>query len=135
MPREVQHEITHGELVEMVVAGAAAERADPRQELFERKGLGEIVVGASIQAADTVGHRVARREHQDWRFEALPTQLAGDLETVHFGEHHIQHHKVVCAALGTGEPFQPIVCHLDPMADVGKRALNDPRDTRIVLYE
>ena len=46
---------------------AAQQGVDPRVELGERERLGEIIVGAGIEAVDAVGHRVQRRQEQHRR--------------------------------------------------------------------
>ncbi len=45
--------------------GPALEGADAGQQLAEVERLDEVVVGAGVEAADPVGRRVARGEHEE----------------------------------------------------------------------
>ena len=64
-------------------AVAAQQRAQPRQQLLERERLDEVVVGAGVQAADPVGHGVARGQQQHRRAVPRRAQAPADLEPVH----------------------------------------------------
>ena len=46
-------------------AGAAEQRAQPREQLVERERLDEVVVGAGVEPGHAVGDLVARGEHED----------------------------------------------------------------------
>ena len=37
---------------------------DSREQLFEREGLDEVVVGAGVEPCDAIGERVLRGQHQ-----------------------------------------------------------------------
>src|SRR5438093_7492142 len=43
---------------------AAHQRSNPREELLDRERFDEVIVGARVEAGDTVRDRVARRQHQ-----------------------------------------------------------------------
>src|SRR5699024_10554214 len=45
---------------------SAQERPHPGQELIEIERFHQVVVCASIESSNTVGHIVASCEHQDW---------------------------------------------------------------------
>jgi hypothetical protein len=74
---------------------AAGERAQPRDELRERERLGQVVVGAAVQAAHAVLDGVPRREHQHRGPHAAPAEAPAGLEAVHPREHHVEHERVV----------------------------------------
>ena len=96
---------------------AAAERAQPRDELGERERLDEVVVGAAVEAGDAVLDRVARGEHEHGRPDAVVAQAAADLEAVDAGQHHVEHDRVVVG--GARHPQR--VLALD--GDVGEQPL------------
>ena len=74
-------------------AGAAARAAQdglqPRHQLARLEGLGQVVVGAELQADDAVHDLAARGEHDD-RQVALLADGAAQLEAVHLGQHHVE---------------------------------------------
>jgi len=127
-------EFADRQLVVVAVAGPTAEGAHARQQLLEGEGLGQVVVGAGVQTAHAIRYGVARREHQYWRAQPLSPQLAGNLDAVHLGQHHVEHHQVMRAAFGAGQPLEAVVRHFDAVPDIGQRPLYHPRNTRIVLH-
>jgi hypothetical protein len=61
---------------------APRERAQPCAQLRERERLGQIVVGAAIEAADPILHSDAGGQHQHRCPDARGPQPATDLESV-----------------------------------------------------
>ena len=57
------------------------------QKDFEGEWLGEIVVGADIEALHDVAGGIPRGQHQDGRAIAVGAKLARDFETTHAGQH------------------------------------------------
>jgi hypothetical protein len=111
----------------------SAERPHPGQQLLERERLGQVVIGAGIQAADTVRYRVTRRQHQDRGAHALAAQLAGDLDPIHLGQHDVEHDQVVRAALRAGQAAQAVMSHLDTVANIVESALDHTCDAGVVF--
>ena len=132
--RQVEHQVGDRQLVVVAVAGATAEGAHARQQLLEGEGLGQVVVGAGVQTAHAIRYGVARREHQDWRAQPLSPQLAGNLDAVHLGQHHVEHHQVMRAAFGAGQPLEAVVRHFNAVPDIGERPLDHARNARIILH-
>src|SRR3954468_3437252 len=66
-------------VVEQVAVGAAQDRADARPQLGEAERLGDVVVGAGLQALDGVGLGVQRGQHDHRRDVAPGAQRAGDV--------------------------------------------------------
>ncbi len=58
------------------------------------KGFEQVIVGTGLQAIDTVGHRIARREDQHRNFQALAALLLQQLEAVFVGQAEVEHHDV-----------------------------------------
>ena len=73
--------------------GATQQRADARQQLARREGLGQVVVGALVQRLDLVGLVGAHRQDEDRRRHP-GAQLAADLDAAAVGQRQIEHHEV-----------------------------------------
>jgi hypothetical protein len=71
-------------------------RIDPRSKLREIDRLGDVIVGARLEALDLVVGRVERRLHddRDERERPVPLDAARDLEAVHFRHHHVEQDEV-----------------------------------------
>ena len=65
------------------------------EQLGERERLGQVVVGAAVEAGHAVLDRVARREHQHRRPDAVVAQPPAGLEAVDARQHHVQDDRVV----------------------------------------
>ena len=83
---------------------------DAGQQLAWLKGLGQIIVGAHLQANDAV-HRVAfGREHQHRHLAHAAGQGAdalAHLQAVHVGQHQVQDHQLNARCL---QAFQATAC-------------------------
>jgi hypothetical protein len=77
-------------------AGAAppVQGAQPGLEFVEVEGLGQVVVGAGVQADDAVADRAARGEDQHRRGQAAPARLLQHQQAVHAGQGEVEHHHV-----------------------------------------
>jgi hypothetical protein len=87
--------------------GAHASHQFPRVER-----LGQIIVGAQIQADDAVHVVGAGRQHEH-RHTALLAQLPQNLEAVHAGQHDVQDHQAETAVQGALQPAAPFVHAFD----------------------
>ena len=114
---------------------AAHERAQPRQQLAEVERLGQVVVGADVEAADAVADLAARGEHEDRRPAVALAQRAADLEAVAAREHHVEDDGVVLPHRGLHERGVAVAGHVDRVALVAQPALDGPRQLRVVLDE
>ena len=92
-------------------AHAAQVRADAREQLLHRERLGEVVVGAGVEAAHLVALGVERGDHDDRGLLVGLAQLLGDLVAVHAGEHEVEQdrgrggtpRRRVCASSAVGD--------------------------------
>ena len=84
-------------------AGAAQDGAHARQELGDRKRLGDVIVGAEFEPEHLVGLRRARRQHDDRRGVRARAQLAADVEAVLLRQHDVENHEIGREAGGAGE--------------------------------
>ena len=74
---------------------AALQRVQPRHDLGEREGLGQVVVGAEVEPLDARADVGRRGEHQDPRRALGAHELAADLVAVDVGQVAVQHDHVV----------------------------------------
>lgn len=70
------------------------QRVQARRQLAQVERLEQVIVGARLQAVDTVGHRVPCGQDQHRDFQALLAQLLEQLEAVFIGQAEVQHHDV-----------------------------------------
>ena len=95
--RHVHREVGEGQHLAVAVGvghHAAQQRAQPGEQLLEREGLGEVVVGPGVEALDPVADRVAGGEHQDRYVVAGGAQRPRRLDPVEPRHHHVDHHDV-----------------------------------------
>jgi hypothetical protein len=67
----------------------------PRHQLAQIEGLGQVVVGARLQPRDPVIHRVARRKHADRDVVTQRPQGGDYRDPVEFRHLDIQHQRVM----------------------------------------
>ena len=119
----------------VVGLGAAQQRAHPGQQFFQRERLGQIVVGAGIEAGDPLGHRVAGGEHQDGQVVAGAAELTAHLEAVQPRHHHVEHDRVGPIVGDQIERFDAVLGQRDGVAVEGKRAAQRLAHRAIVVND
>src|SRR5919108_1335424 len=72
---------------------AAHDGVDPRQHLAHRERLGDVVVGAQLEADDLVDLGVFGRDHDD-RHAARLAQRPAEVEPAHSGQHQVEQDQV-----------------------------------------
>ena len=78
---------------------AAEDRVDARDQLADRERLGDVVVGAGVEAPDLVGLLRTRGQHDDRQDWLLGADLLAHREAVHVGQHQVQQHQIRRAIL------------------------------------
>ncbi len=78
--------------------GAPQHRPHPRHELTRGEGLGDVVVGAQIEAHDPVGLLPPGGEHDHRDLGSRPDPAA-QLQAVDARQHHVEHHQLGLGAL------------------------------------
>ena len=73
---------------------AAQHGAQAGGQLAGVAGLGQIVIGAQLQAQDAVQRFASGREHQHRQIRVVVAQLLEQLKAAAVGEHDIQHHGI-----------------------------------------
>ena len=112
---------------------AAHQRAHARGEFGHREGLGHVVVGAEVQAADAVVERVARGEHQHRRAVAGGAQPPQHLEAVDAGQADVQDDQVEALLAGAEHRVLARGHHVHRVAFALEDARDPARQRRVVL--
>ena len=106
--RRIEDKISHLNLGLLGDRGATLDGAQAGEEFFEGKGLGEVVVGAGVEAADEVGDGVLGSEHEQGRGDVLGAQALGDLVAVERGHHDVEDDDIEFVVAGEFEAFVAI---------------------------
>jgi hypothetical protein len=132
--RGVQHQVAGGEGGRGGVGAAPLQGAQPGEEFVERERLGEVVVGAGVQAGDAIGDLAAggQHEHRD-PVPGSPQPLA-DGDTVQAGQHHVEHDRVETAGRRGVQPVGSGVPGLGVVAGLGQAAGEQPGEAPLVLH-
>ena len=121
------------ELALGVAGGAAQQRADARQHLFEMERLGDIVVGAGVEALHLVAPAVARGENQHRHGAAGAAPGLQHRDAIHFGQADIEDHRVIGLGLAEIVALLAVEGAVDHIAGVGQRRGELPVEVGIVL--
>ena len=112
---------------------AAQQRADARQHLLEMEGLGDIVVGAGIEALDLVAPAVARGEDEDRHGAAGPPPGFQHRDAVHLRQADVEDDRVVGLGFAEKVALLAVEGAVDHIARVGERGRELPIEVGIVL--
>ena len=86
---------------------AAEDDFDSRQQLAKREGLGDVVVGALLEAAHFVVLFAFRREDQDRNAQTVFADLFQDVEAVEFRQHQVEDDQIVRRLHAASRPAWP----------------------------
>ena len=86
-------------------AGAPQHGAHARQQLGDRERLGDVVVGAQLEAEHLVGFGRAGGQHDDRRRDRARPQVAAHVEAVLLRQHHVEDHQVGRERAGLLQPL------------------------------
>jgi hypothetical protein len=117
----------------LLVVGAAEHRLHPRRQLEHAEGLGQVVVGAQLQAEYAVELGGFGSQHQDRRVARQGTQPAADLQAVHARQHQVEDDQVVVAGLALGQRAEAVRDQAAFAVELGQLQLDEPADVRVVL--
>ena len=91
-----------GNAARLRIRKAPERRADAREQLLDRKRLGQIVVGAGIERTDLVRILAARRDH-DNRHARPRAHRLHHLDAVHIGQAQVEQHNARRLRRGGGD--------------------------------
>ena len=116
---------------------APHESAHSREELVEVEGLGQIVVGAGVEAEHHVTLGAARREHQDGHRQGVVpiAQRAADREAVQLRQVEVQHDAVEALGEGAAQTLLAVVGHRHRMPLELQKALQIGGQLQIVFHD
>ena len=92
---EVELQRVHAECHTERVGWPTRQRPQARHELRDGERLGQIIVGACIEPADSIGEGTPRAEHQHRSPPAVRPKAAADLPTVQVGQPEVEHDEIV----------------------------------------
>ena len=118
-----------------MAGGAAQQRADPRQDFLEVKRLGDVVVGAGIEALHLVAPAVARGQDQDRHRAAVAAPGLQHRDAVHLGQADVEHDGVIGLAVAEEVPLLAVEGAIDHIAGIRQRRGQLTIEIRIILND
>ena len=113
-------------------ARATEQRRDPGLQLAQREGLGEVVVGADLEADQPVDLGGARADDHDVAVADHP-DLAADLDPVEVGQGEVEGHQVGEGVADDGERLGTRAHDLHLEAHLLEQAADHLSDVGVVL--
>ena len=107
----------------LAAAGAADQRRQSRLELGQLEGLGQEIVGAFVQGADTLDQRIARGEDQHRQALVGFAQFGQHVVAADAGQAEVEHQRVVARGLEAAPHHAAVVDPVDLEAALLQRAL------------
>jgi hypothetical protein len=115
-------------------AGAAQHGADAAAQLGQAERLGDVVVGAGLEALHRVGLAVERGEHDDRDHVALGAQLARDVVARRpRPQRDVEQHHVEAVLRRVRERLLAVGHRGDVVALARERALDQRAEVRLVV--
>ena len=74
---------------------AARHNPHPGEQFIDLKGLGQVIVGADLEALEFVFQRIAGCQHTNGNALTQPAKVAAQIESIDIRQHGIQNHRVV----------------------------------------
>ena len=112
---------------------AAQQRAQAGEQLAQREGLDQVVVGARVEAGHAVVDRVARGEHQHRRAVAGLAHAPADLEAVDVRHGDVEHDGIELLGRETVERLAAVLGERHVVALERQRALHGRSQRRLVV--
>ena len=131
--RRVQPQVAGLELGGPLPGTAPGHGAQPGHQDRERERLGQVVVGAGVEALHLVPLAVLGGEHQDRGPVLLRAQGLADLVAVDPGEHQVEHDRVVLVLPREPQPVGAVVGHVDGEALGLEPDPQGPREPLLVV--
>ena len=118
-----------------VTDGTADERSDPRQQFFELKGLGKIVVRPGIDAFDTLRPTSARRQHKHRHMTAVAAPLLENGDAIHAGQAEVEHDEAVIFGVALEPGAFAVMGELHSIARRAEDRANVLRNPGVILND
>ena len=136
---EVDHQLALADRLLELLVGLRQRRAPQHglhaaAELAHREGLGDVVVGAQLQAEHLVDLLGLGGEHDD-RHGAARADLAADVEAVELGQHHVEHDEVEAVLAQPVERLAAVERGDDVVALLAQRVGEQLLHRQLVVHE
>ena len=105
---------------------------DAEHELARLEGLGEVIVGAALEALDALLGLAHGREHEDGHL-ALEPECLGEVEAALPGHHHVEHDEIEGEALEPRPGLRGIGRDRDAEAAFGQVAAQQLAQALVVV--
>ena len=120
--------------------GAAAppqQRPHPRHQLPHTEGLGQVVVGATVEPEHFVHFVAPGGKHQDGRvgITRITANRAAQRHAVQAGQHQVEHDQLEGLAAGQGQRVVAVALRDDRQTLELQVQLDELADVRVVLDE
>jgi hypothetical protein len=115
--------VGHGALAVAGLTLAAHQRSDAGLQFIEVEGLGQVVVGAGVEAEDLVAQRAARRDDDDRCGQAFGARQAQHVQAIEPRHGEVEQHDVRHAGAPAAQGLGAVVADADPEAAPLERAL------------
>ena len=129
----LEHQVLELQIGRICCRPAPGERANTSQEDVESKWFGQIVVSAGVEAADDVGHGIARRHHDGGHHGFGGAQTAHYVEAVAAGQHDVEDDDVQPAGNADIQGLFTVERKLNRVPLILQRALQQTRHPRLIL--
>src|SRR6185369_68777 len=107
----------------------------PGEQLGERKGLHEIIVGSGFKALDPIADGRERREHQDRRVDLRGANGLQNRNSVQNRKHSVENDEVETSVRGAKQSVLAVRCLLDAMPFLRQAFRQIGRSLAIVFNE
>ena len=115
--------------------GPAQQRAQPRQQFFGIEGLGQIIVGARVEAGHLVAPAVAGGQDQHGKSLAGLAPFLQHGDAVHLGQAQIQDHRIVRFGIAQEIAFLAIQGAVDHIAGIAQRLFQKALQILVILHQ
>ena len=92
---------------------AANQGAKAGEQFFQLERLGQVVVGAEVEAANLVVDGAEGGQHQHMGLEAVAPPVLQESEAVNLGQHQVEDDGVVLGGAGLEIALLAVVGHID----------------------
>jgi hypothetical protein len=131
--RRIEPKLADGEYRHAHLARPPGQRAKPSEQLVEGKGLGQVVVGSTVQPGDAIRNRVERSDHEYRSRYALAPKITAQRKSVGSRKHHVQRDRVVRSCRGHPHGLVGVGCYVGREALCGQSLPQQAGELRLVL--
>ena len=118
-----------------MAGGAAHQRAQARQQFFGVERLGDVIVGAGVEARDLVAPAVARGEDKDRKHLARLAPAFQHGDAVELGKPEVEHNRVVRFGVAEEVTFLAVGRGIDDIAGIAQRLFQLALQILVVFHK